>query len=72
VKAGAKAGTIRVRLLRSGIGFERNQKETIRSLGFKRLLEVRTLPDNPSIRGMIATVSHLVEIEPGEGKGTAS
>ncbi|HET9480870.1 MAG TPA: 50S ribosomal protein L30 [Candidatus Polarisedimenticolia bacterium] len=58
------SSTVRVRQIRSGIGFQKNQKETLRSLGFKRLNQVVELPDNPAVRGMIYTVRHLVEIVP--------
>ena len=54
--------TITVRLERSPIGYSRRQKETVRSLGFKRLQQRRTLPDNESVRGMVQSVCHLVKI----------
>ena len=62
----ASHGTVKVRQIRSGIGFERNQKETLRSMGFKRLNQVVELPDNPAVRGMIYSVRHLVELVEGE------
>ena len=68
-KAKAKpnaAGKVKVRQIRSGIGFEKNQKETLRSLGFKTLNQVVELPDNPAVRGMIYTVRHLVVVVEGE------
>lgn len=58
--------SVKVRQIRSGIGFEKNQKETLRSMGFRRLNQVVELPDNPAVRGMIYTVRHLVEIIEGE------
>jgi large subunit ribosomal protein L30 len=61
-KAGAGT-TIRVRQIRSGIGFEKNQKATLRSLGLRKLNQVVELPDNPAVRGMVYTVRHLVEVE---------
>jgi large subunit ribosomal protein L30 len=61
-KAPAAGGTVKVRQVRSGIGFEKNQKETLRSMGLRRLNQVVELPDNPAVRGMIYTVRHLVEI----------
>jgi large subunit ribosomal protein L30 len=64
------ADRIKVRQIRSGIGFERNQKETLRSMGFKRLNQVVDLPDNPAVRGMIYTVRHLVELVEGAGTQT--
>jgi large subunit ribosomal protein L30 len=62
-KAAKSSGAkVKVRQIRSGIGFERNQKETLRSLGLRRMNQVVELPDNPAVRGMIQTVCHLVEI----------
>jgi large subunit ribosomal protein L30 len=61
-KAPGAAGTVKVRQVRSGIGFEKNQKQTLRSMGLRRLNQVVELPDNPAVRGMIYTVRHLVEI----------
>jgi len=58
----ASGSTIRVKQIRSGIGFERNQKETLRSLGLRKLNQVVELPDNPAVRGMVYTVRHLVRI----------
>jgi large subunit ribosomal protein L30 len=54
--------TVKVKQVRSGIGFERNQKETLRSMGLRRLNQVVELPDNPAVRGMIYTVRHLVQV----------
>ncbi len=62
------AGLLRIRYRKSAIGYSRRQKETIRSLGFRRLGQVVELPDNPAIRGMVQHVRHLVTVEelPGE------
>jgi large subunit ribosomal protein L30 len=57
-----KSATLQVRQVRSGIGFNKTQKATLRALGLEKIRRVRTLPDNPQVRGMIARVSHLVEI----------
>ena len=54
--------TIKVKQIRSGIATPKQHKETLRSLGFKRLHQVVELPDNPAVRGMIFAVRHLVEI----------
>lgn len=56
------AMTVKVKQIRSGIGFEKNQKETLRSMGLRKLNQVVELPDNPAVRGMIYTVRHLVEV----------
>jgi len=61
--------TLRVRQVRSGIGFNERQKATLRALGLEKLGRVRELPDNPQVRGMIARVSHLVVVEGPEQGG---
>jgi len=61
-------GTIRIRWVRSGIAFNRKQKEIVRSLGLRRLHQVVERPDTPSVRGLIAKVAHLVEIVDGGGQ----
>jgi large subunit ribosomal protein L30 len=54
--------TIKVKLVRSAIGFPQRQKETVRSLGLRKLHQVVEQPDNEAIRGMIFRVKHLVEV----------
>ncbi|MET9018667.1 50S ribosomal protein L30 [Actinopolymorpha singaporensis] len=54
---------LKVRQVRSTIGRKQNQRDTLRSLGLKRLNDVVVKEDRPEIRGMIATVSHLVAVE---------
>jgi len=54
---------LKVTQVRSGIGGKRNQRETLRSLGLKRINDVVVKEDRPEIRGMIFTVSHLVKVE---------
>lgn len=56
-------GTIRITYFKSSIGYSHDQKETVRSLGFHRLNETLEKPDNPSVRGMVRKVRHLVRIE---------
>ena len=48
---------------RSRIGAKFNQRETLRSLGLKRLGDVVVKEDRPEIRGMVTTVAHLVTVE---------
>jgi large subunit ribosomal protein L30 len=57
------AGTLKIRWVRSFIGCPRNMRETIRGMGFRRMNQLIERPDTPSIRGMIARVHHLVQIE---------
>ena len=54
---------IRVKQVRSGIGYERDQRATLKGLGLGRPGRVRELEDTPAIRGMIRKVTHLVEVE---------
>ncbi len=54
---------LKVRQVRSAIGRQRNQRETLRSLGLKRIGDVVVKEDRPEIRGMLATVPHLVAVE---------
>ena len=48
---------------RSGIGGKQNQRDTLRSLGLKRIGDVVVKEDRPEIRGMTVTVRHLVAVE---------
>jgi large subunit ribosomal protein L30 len=54
---------LKVTQVRSGIGGKRNQRETLRSLGLRRIGTTVVRPDDPQNRGMIATVRHLVTVE---------
>ena len=54
---------LKVTQVKSKIGGTRGQRETLRSLGLRRIGGVVTKPDRLEIRGMIATVSHLVTVE---------
>ncbi len=56
-------GRIRVRWVRSAIGYNRRQRATIRGLGLKRLRQTVELEDTAAIRGMIRKVQHLVVVE---------
>ncbi len=54
---------LKVRQLKSGIGGTKSQRETLRSLGLKRIGDVVVKEDRPEIRGMLATVPHLIAVE---------
>jgi large subunit ribosomal protein L30 len=60
VKAGKR---LRVKQVKSGIGFTQRQRQTLRGLGFRRLYQVVELEDTPSVRGMITAIAHLVRVE---------
>lgn len=48
---------------RSAIGRQKRQKLTIRALGIRKMHQSVVHDDTPQIRGMIASVSHLVKVE---------
>jgi large subunit ribosomal protein L30 len=54
---------LKVTQTRSGIGGKANQRETLRTLGLKRIHDVVVKEDRPEIRGMVNTVRHLVTVE---------
>ncbi len=60
----ATGDRIRVRQTRSTIGCKKNQRDTLRSLGLKRIGDEVVKADAPEIRGMVHTVRHLVSVEP--------
>jgi len=55
-------GTIRIRWFRSFIACPEKQRRVVRGLGFRKLQQEVVRPDTPSIRGMVAKISHLVRI----------
>jgi large subunit ribosomal protein L30 len=54
---------LKVTQIKSDIGAKRNQKDTLRSLGLRRINDVVVKEDRPEFRGMIFTVNHLVRVE---------
>ena len=54
---------LKVTLRRSTIGCKPKHRGTIRALGLRRINHTVTLPDRPEIRGMLARVPHLVQVE---------
>lgn len=57
-----QAKMIRIKLVRSPIGYTENQKRTVKALGLHKLNQVVEKPDNPAVRGMIGTVAHMLEV----------
>jgi large subunit ribosomal protein L30 len=57
------AKTVTVTLVRSPIGFNRTQGETVTGMGLRRIRHSVELPDTPETRGMIHKVRHLVVVE---------
>jgi large subunit ribosomal protein L30 len=65
-------GQIHVKQVRSAIGAKPKHRGTLRALGLGRIGRTATLPDRPEIRGMVARVVHLVEVDaPIDGKAVA-
>jgi large subunit ribosomal protein L30 len=54
---------IKVKWIKSAIGYSARQKNTVRALGLHRLGQTVEHEDTPVIRGMIDKVSHLVKVE---------
>lgn len=54
---------IRIKQEKSGIGFDRRQRATLRGLGLGRPGREAELEDTPAVRGMIRKVIHLVSVE---------
>ena len=59
----SKGGTVKVTLVKSPTGFNRNQATVVRSLGLLRIRHTVELKDTPESRGMIHKVRHLVTVE---------
>lgn len=58
---------LKVQQTKSSIGRKANQRETLRSLGLKRIGDVVVKEDRPEIRGMVHTVRHLVTVSVIDG-----
>jgi large subunit ribosomal protein L30 len=56
-------GKLKIKWVKSAIGYKKNQKATIVALGLSRLGQTVERPDNPQVRGMVFTVRHLVQVE---------
>ena len=54
---------LKITQVRSKIGTKQNHRETLRSLGLKRINDVVIKEDRPEFRGMVHTVRHLVTVE---------
>ena len=54
---------LKVRQTHSSIGRKQNQRHTLRTLGLRRVGDVVVKEDRPEVRGMLASVIHLVAVE---------
>ena len=63
---------LEITLVRSVIGTKPDQRKTVEALGLRRIRHAVVQPDRPEIRGMIARVSHLVEVREVDGQGASA
>lgn len=56
------AKTIKIRQVRSAIGYNKKQREVLRGLGLRRIRHVVEREDSPAVRGMVHKIKHLVEV----------
>ena len=53
---------LRIKQVKSEIGYNRRQRGTLKGLGIRRLHQIVEVEDTPSVRGMINKVTHLVTV----------
>lgn len=58
----SKEKTLKIKLIKSGIGRMKSHKLCIKGLGFKKLNQTVTIVDSPSNRGMVNKISDMVEV----------
>jgi large subunit ribosomal protein L30 len=58
---------LRITLVKSPIGYSQRHKDTVRSLGLRKLNQSVERPDSDVLQGMLRKVNHLVKIEEIEG-----
>lgn len=56
-------GKVKITQIKSGIGYPKNQKATLRALGLRKMNASREVELNPQMEGMIRTVNHLLKVE---------
>lgn len=62
-KSNTPGKTVRVTWVKSAIGYSKDQKATIKALGFRRLNQTLEKADTPQVRGQIFKVQHMLRIE---------
>jgi len=62
-KKGTVDKIVRVTLVRSPIGYTKDQKRTVAALGFRRMNQTVEHKDSPALRGMLQKIIHLLRIE---------
>jgi len=66
------AAKLKITLYRSPIGYEQTQRDTARSLGFKKMQQSVVHDDNAVVRGMIHKIRHMVHVESVEVADTVA
>lgn len=59
----ASQPSLKITLVKSPIGYNQRQKDTVRALGLRKLHQSVVRPDNPQMRGMVFAIRHLVRVE---------
>jgi large subunit ribosomal protein L30 len=59
----ASGKRLKIKLVKSTIGFNKTQAKTVQGLGLRRLNHTVELLDTPATRGMIHKVRHLVDVQ---------
>ena len=59
-------GKVKITQIKSGIGYPKNQKATLKALGLRKMNASREVELNPQVQGMIRTVNHLLKVENAE------
>ncbi|MGD1991995.1 MAG: 50S ribosomal protein L30 [Anaerolineae bacterium] len=54
---------LKITLIKSPIGYSKRQRRTLQALGLRKLYSTIVQADTPAVRGMVAKVDHLVEVE---------
>ena len=54
---------MKIKLVRSVIGRPENQVKTVQALGLRKIGDSREVQDTPTVRGMVKTVQHLLEVQ---------
>jgi large subunit ribosomal protein L30 len=62
-KKKASGKTLQVTLVKSPIGYKKDQKATVRALGLRHMNQTVEHNDSPAVRGMINKISHLIVVK---------
>lgn len=63
---------LKVKLVRSPIGNTPRNRRTVEALGLRRVNQIVEHEDSDSIRGMLHSVRHMIEVTPAEGENASA